>query len=153
MTDRRGERGQAITLNYAMGLGIGVILITGLLIAGGTFVNSQRKSAIQTELRVIGQQTAADIATADRLSQSTTDNSTVTMEHSLPNTVAGGRYNIELVDSKDAYLILTTSNPDVRVRVDVVNSTDLKGTTINGGSFRINQTASGELELVSGGEN
>ncbi len=154
MTDRRTrtDRGQAITLNYAMGMGIGVILITGLLIAGGTFVTDQRESAIRTELRVIGQQVAADISTADRLSQSTEGNSTVRLERTMPDTVAGGTYNVRVVASKDAHLILTTENPSVRVRVDLLNESDVQGTAINGGALQINETASGELEVISGGE-
>ncbi|WP_136715715.1 DUF7266 family protein [Halorientalis salina] len=151
MTDRPTNRGQAITLNYALGLGISVILMTGLLITGGAFVNDQRESAIRTELRVIGQQVAADVATADRLAQSTEDNSSVTLERDMPDTVAGGTYDIEVVATADAHLILTTRNPDVRVRVDLVNETVIQETSINGGRLRINQTESGELELVSGG--
>ncbi|MFD1587293.1 hypothetical protein ACFR9U_09875 [Halorientalis brevis] len=153
MTDRRPQtdRGQAITLNYAMGMAIGVILITGLLIAGGTFVTDQRESAIRTELRVVGQQIAADVATADRLSQSTEGNSTVRLERTMPETVAGGTYNVRVVASKDAHLILTTENPAVRVRVDLVNQSDVQDTAINGGTLHINETASGDLEVVSGG--
>ena len=153
MTDRHRhtDRGQAITLNYAMGLGLGLILITGLLIAGGAFVNDQRKSAIQTELRVIGQQVSADIATADRLSQSTEGNATVRVERNMPETVAGCTYNVEVVSGGDPHLILTTKNPDVSVRVDIVTETDIEETSINGGTLRINQTAAGDLKLISGG--
>lgn len=152
MTDRRRtDRGQAITLNYALGLGIGLILITGLLITGGTFVNDQRESAIQTELRVIGQQMAADIATADRLSQSTAGNSTVRLERTMPSTVAGGIYEVELVAGSDPHLLLSTENPEVTVRIDLVTETALKGNNINGGSVRIRETSGGKIELVSGG--
>lgn len=147
---RRTDRGQAITLSYTLGLGISLILITGLLITGATFVNDQRKSAIQTELSVIGQQLAADISTADRLAQSTSDNSTVRLERSMPSTVAGGIYEIELVSGSDPHLLLSTENPDVEVRVDLVTETDLKSNSINGGHLRIEENSNGKLELIGG---
>jgi hypothetical protein len=153
MTDRFGdaERGQSITLNYTMGLGIGVVLITGLLIAGGNFVSDQQKSAARTELNVIGQQVAADVSTADRLAQSTGNNSTVTLRRSLPNRIAGSVYQIELVEGPNAHLRLESTDPDISVRIEIANETDVVGSRVNGGTIRLNQSADGDLVLESGG--
>jgi hypothetical protein len=154
MTDRRRrtDRGQAITLNYAVGLGIGVILITGLLIAGGNFVTDQRETAARSELRVIGQQLSADISTADRLAQSADGEGEVSIRRTMPQRVAGTSYNIELVDGSDPALLLNATGVDVRVRVEVTTETSLDGNAIDGGKLRVNQTDSGALTIESVGD-
>jgi len=146
----RDDRGQAITLNYTLGLGISLLLVTGLIIAGGNFVADQRERAVRTELRVVGQQVATTVASADRLAATTGDDATVRLKRSLPRTVAGSTYNIEVVPSVDSHLLLRSTNPDIEVRVDLANQTDVVGTTVGGGTVAVNYTASEELRLERG---
>lgn len=148
---RGDERGQAITLNYALGLSISVLLVTGLLIGGASFVRGQQEQAARTQLNVIGQQVSADLATADRLAVSTEENSTVTLRRSLPDRVAGSSYKIELVNSSDPYLELRTVNPEVVVTIKVAMESNMEAATVNGGKVRIGETASGNITLESGG--
>jgi len=145
----RDTRGQSITLSYTLGLAISLVLVTGLLIAGGNFVQNQREDAARSEMRVIGQQIAADIATADRLIQSTDDDSSVTLRRTMTDTVAGSTYDVRLVEATDPQLILTTENPEVNVTVGVANETNVTGTTIGGGEILVNGTAGGRLTLES----
>jgi len=147
----RDDRGQSITLSYTMGLGIGVILITGLLIAGGNFVGDQQESAARTELNVIGQQVAADVSTADRLAGSTANNSTITVRRSLPNRIAGSVYQIELVGGSDAHLLVQSNDPDIEIRIEIANVTDIESSRVNGGKIRLSQSGDGALVLESGG--
>lgn len=144
MTD---ERGQAITLNYAIGLGIGVVLVTGLLIAGGEFVHDQRERAARSELRVLGQQLGADLAAADRLAGAGESNTSVRVSHSLPNTVAGSTYSIQLVEAGTPYFLLETNDPSVTIRVDLTNETQVTESTVSGGDVAVNYTANGKLRL------
>lgn len=141
------DRGQAITLNYTLSLGLGLLLVTGLLVGGGNFVDDQRERATRGELRVIGQQIAATVASADRLASTTGGDGTIQLSRSLPDTVAGSTYNIELVASPDPQLLLRSSNPDVEVEVELLNETDLAASTVNGGDVVVNLTASRELRL------
>lgn len=143
----RDERGQAITLNYTISLGLGLLMVTGLLVAGGNFVGDQRERATRAELRVVGQQVAATVASADRLASTTDGDGTVQLSQSLPDKVAGSTYSVELVASGDAHLLLRSTNPDVEVRVEVVNQTDLAASTVGGGDVAVNLTASQELRL------
>jgi len=152
MTDHPDDRAQAITLSYTIGLAIGVLLITGLLIAGATFIQNQREDAIRTELRVIGQQVAADFSTADRLAQAAESNSTVTLSRSMPGTVAGSTYSLELVESENPELVLTSTDPEVQVTVSLANKSGVDGTSISGGNIRVNETATGVLTLESRGD-
>jgi hypothetical protein len=147
--DRDASRGQSIALDYTLGLAVGFLLITGLIIAGGDYVTSQRDRAQQAELRVVGQQLAADIEAADRLVGSTT-NGDVRIERSLPATVARSTYSIEVVDDEDPWLVLSSHGAPVEVRVELTNQTALAPTTINGGLVVVDYTPSGELELRSG---
>lgn len=148
MTERR--RGQAITLNYTLGIAITVILVTGLLIVGGDFVQDQRERAARAELEVIGQQVSSDLATADRLVQSTESDPQVALRRSIPRQVAGSPYEIELVADPDPVLELSTDRPDVGVTVALVNETDFAGATVDGGALTVNHTASGKLTLERG---
>jgi len=147
--NRDSSRGQSIALDYTLGLGIGFLLITGLVIAGGNYVTDQRDRAQQAELRVVGQQLAADIEAADRLAASTTSGD-VRIERSLPSTVARSTYTIEVVADEDPWLVLSSHAAPVQVRIELTNQTALVPTTINGGLVVVDYTASGELELGPG---
>lgn len=146
---RDSSRGQSIALDYTLGLGVGFLLITGLIIAGGDYVTDQRDRAQQSELRVVGQQLAADIEAADRLVASTT-NGDVRIERSLPSTVARSTYSIEVVAEEDPWLVLSSHSAPVEVRVELTNQTALTPTTVNGGLVVVDYTPSGELELRRG---
>ena len=143
-------RGQAITLDYTIGIALSVLLVTGLLVAGGGFVADQRERAARTELRVVGQQVAADFEAADRLANSTEADPTVRVSRQLPRDVAGAAYRVELVDRADPYLELRSSDPAVTVRVEVTNLTAVTGTEVAGGPLAVNLTDAGTLTLDGG---
>lgn len=145
-----GRRGQSIALDYTLALGVGFLLITGLVIAGGDYVIDQRNRAQESELRVVGQQLAADIEAADRLANATTTGGDVRIERSLPATVARSSYRITVVDDDDPFLVLSSHGTPVEVRIHLTNRTALVPTTINGGRVVIAYTASDGLELKSG---
>jgi hypothetical protein len=122
MTDQRAV---STTLNYALSLSLATLLITGLLVAGGDFVQDQRERTVRTELRVIGQQISADIATVDRLVQTKESGSlgTVELERQLPETVSDTTYSVDITEESPVYtIILTSTNPDVSVGVSINGS-------------------------------
>lgn len=92
----RDERGAATTLGYALSLGITSLLVTGLLFAGGTFVEDQRDRAVRSELRVVGQQVADSVGSADRLTATTREGGSVELTRALPSDVAGSGYRLSL---------------------------------------------------------
>jgi hypothetical protein len=144
------DRGQTITLDYTIGLGISVILVTGLLIAGAGFVDDQRERAARIELEVVGQQVAADVEAADRLAATTGANPTVRVSRELPGDVAGAEYRIELVEQADPHLELTATDPAVSVQVEFANVTAVSGSQVTGGPVAVAYTGSGTLELREG---
>jgi hypothetical protein len=146
----RDRRGQSIALDYTLSLAVGFLLITGLIIAAGDYVTDQRNRAQESELRVVGQQVAADIEAADRLAVAASTNADVRLERTLPGTVARSGYTIQVVEDEDPYLVLASDGSDVSVRVELANQTALVGTTIAGGRIVVDYTSSDELELKPG---
>ncbi|MEF8776002.1 MAG: hypothetical protein V5A43_05815 [Haloarculaceae archaeon] len=142
-------RGQAITLEYVLGVAIASILIVGLVTTGASFVDQQGKQAAQAELRVIGQQLAADIEAVDRLASSAEKNTTVRIERELPREAAGG-YTVRVLERANPRLNLSSDSHDVSVRIEFSNSTAVSGTALSGGQVLINYTASDELRVERG---
>lgn len=141
------DRAASVTINYILGLSITFLLVTGLFIAGGDFVEEQRENSVRTELDVLSEQVAADISMADRLAQSTSTNDTVQVRRSLPSRISGVSYTIEVEGGPDPKLILRTNDPDIEVRTTFTNETDVVVKSLNGGPIVVNQTASGTLEI------
>jgi len=121
-----GERAVSTTVSYVLTLSITTVLVAGLLIGGGTFVDDQRQTASRSELRVLGQQLAGDIAAADRLSQTSGTDGDLSLRQSFPDRIAGSGYriNVSQVGASDTYeLRLETDTPDVSTDVRVFSTT------------------------------
>ncbi|MCU4716614.1 DUF7266 family protein [Halapricum hydrolyticum] len=141
----RDDRAVSTTVNYVLGLSIAFLLIAGLFLAGGDFVQDQRETSVETELRVIGEQFAADMESADRLAQ-TTENGTVVVERSAPSRVSGTGYTVAIEGGDDPRLVLTAHDPDVEVTAQFSNRTAVQPTRISGGSIQVTETG-GQLVL------
>lgn len=145
------ERAVSTTIGYALTLGVASLLITGLLIAGGGFLQNQREDTTETELEVIGEQISADISAADRLSA--TGANSVNITRNLPDAVTGSAYTVELHNKSGSprrtYLELTSADPELTVRVDVAtNEAGLRNATIDGGAIEVSYVeADNELVL------
>ena len=131
-------RGVSTALGYVLGLAVVTLLISGLFFATGELVVDEQEQAIQSELRVIGNQLAADVTSVDRLALSV-DDATVNLSRSLPNSVAGTSYQIFLRadSSPPASIELRTTDPDVSVTVSVMNGTAIENSTVSGGEISI----------------
>jgi len=78
MRERRGsgrkrllsdERGVSVTVGYVLTLAIGAVLLSGVVIGVGGVVDSQTDRAVRGDLSVLGQTTAANVESADRLAR------------------------------------------------------------------------------------
>jgi hypothetical protein len=141
------DRGVSPVVAYVLTLGISSLLIAGLVIAAGGYVETQREATSRSELRVLGQQVSADIAAADRLTR--TEGATeISISRSLPERVVGSQYSLSVrTGSNGPYLELTTVRPDVTVEVGVATETDVRETTISGGAMVVEYDGSAD-ELV-----
>lgn len=149
MTDSR-HRGVSTTLGYVLMLSVASLLVVGLLTAGGGFVAEQREEVIRTELEVVGQQLASDIAAADRMaeaSQGPPSNIAVRIVQQRPSDVTGSTYDVTLVADADPQLRLESADPSVTVTVDLTNSTAVRQSSVGGGEVAVVYDASAD-ELV-----
>lgn len=138
------ERAVSTLVGYSIGLGIATLLITGLLVGAGGFIQDQRESTTRTELRVVGHQLVADIRAADTLVRTSSGApGEVSLRQDFPETTAAGGYTVAVNPSGCECVVLASSNPDVRVRMDVETDTTLASTRFTGGDVFV--------EYVSGG--
>jgi hypothetical protein len=155
-TLRDDERGVSTALGYVLSLAIASLLISGLMIAAGGYVQSEREQVVRSELNVIGQTLIADLEGADRLASSI--DGEVTVRSTLPRRVGSSAYTIEIRD--DGYdglignpreMVLSAASVDVSVRFRVVTNTtlDANGATVDGGELVIEyDSGTGELVVI-----
>jgi hypothetical protein len=113
------------------------LVITGLLVAAGDFVTHQREEVVRTELGVVGEQLAGEVAAADRLVRAS-DTESLSLNASLPETVAGASYTVAVDDTATGeWLNLTSQDPDITVSVRLETETPLDPDTVGGGRIRV----------------
>lgn len=145
MTDRPrlggDDRGVSTTLGYVLTLTITAILISGLLVAVGSFVAGQNERVTESELEVVGQRLATDIEAADRLAEagngSAESNPTVVVRSRLPERVAGRPYRVAVNESGTDRLVLSAEDPDVSVEVRVVTDYPVSNAALGSGPVRV----------------
>lgn len=143
MGSGRGERAVSTAVGYVLLLAVATLLVSGLLLATGTFVDGQREQATREGLAVAGQQTAGAIEAADRLVvSSAADPATLVVEQRLPRRIAGVGYTIEVNDTGgDAELELVpdlpSAGPSGTVTVPLSNRTAVAETSIQGGPIEV----------------
>jgi hypothetical protein len=130
---RPRDRGVSVTLNYVLALGISAILVTGLLIAGGGFVEDTRERVVYSEMTVIGNHIAGNLEQADRLVQASSGDTTVQINESFQRQVTGATYQVELNDSGTPQVVVTADELDASVEINMTVQTDLDETTSVGG--------------------
>ncbi|MFC7129801.1 DUF7266 family protein [Haloferax chudinovii] len=146
---RSTDRGVSTALGYVLTLTITVVLISGLMVAAGGFVSDERERVTETELDVVGNRLAAGIESVDRIAAAPGE-SRVEATIRLPPRVAGTTYSIEVEPGPPTGLVLTSTDPEVTVRVPVKNETALATSRVDGGDVTITYDSSSEtLEVVS----
>jgi len=144
----------SVTVGYVMTLAISTLLLSGLFVAGGSFVDTQRERAAQGELTVVGERIAADLGTVDRLvaGAESRENLTVARPLTLPHRAAGTVYEIRVSagDTKGT-IALESDRIDAAVEVPFRTSDGVavRNTTVAGGDLRIRWDPDAEAD---GGE-
>lgn len=145
------DRAVSAVLGYVLALGILTLVVSGLFLAAGNFVEGQQDRAIRAELEVVGNRLAADLAGVDRLALAAGSEAEAELLSDLPQRTAGQDYQLtieEVTVSPNVYhLNLSTSNPDVTVRVRVRIQTTLVESTVNGGTVAIEYDGT-EIEVA-----
>ncbi|PSQ10680.1 hypothetical protein BRC93_08560 [Halobacteriales archaeon QS_5_70_15] len=146
------RRGVSTTVGYVLTLSITTLLVGGLLVGLGGFVEDQREGTARGEMRVVGQQVASDLSAADRLARVGTP-SEVRVTRQLPRSITGSTYRIEIspgaTPDDPVDIVLRTTTPDLTVEMSVRTETPVAETTVGGGDFAVELNGSGELEVSS----
>lgn len=151
-TIRENERSLSVTLNYVLVLGITAILISGLVLAGGIFVENQRNSAIRGELTVIGTHMASNVEQVDRYVEAGRDPSSAYVNQTFQRQVTGQNYIVQL-DPNDGeplppQLVLSAAGTDVSVRVNVTVQTEVAETSAEGGTISVSYEQSRDEVVI-----
>lgn len=146
---RRDRRATSTALGYVLSLGIAGILVSGLIIAGGGLMESQRDQSARIELQVIGQTVADDLASAGRLADC--DSCRVRLRIDVPARVSGEAYRIRIVEVDPPHhyrLALTTGRTNTAANVTVRTTRPIAETTVVGGALIVEfDPVAGELEV------
>ncbi|SEV96229.1 DUF7266 family protein [Halobacterium jilantaiense] len=130
------SRGVSTALGYVLNLGVATLLVTILLLSAGTLVEDQRDRAADTELDVVGERLAADLAAADRLAR-TNDPTAVRVEVDVPARVAGSYYTASVNENGNGNIVLRADQPDVEVVVPFETTTPVQASTVDGGDLAV----------------
>jgi hypothetical protein len=128
------SRGVSTALGYVLNLGVAAILVTTLMLSAGTLVDDQRRVAVETELEVVGERVAADLASADRLARAS-DGGSVRYVVDVPTRVAGTTFEVQVNESGNDRVVLVADRPRVRVSVPYDSETSIPGANTSSGRF------------------
>lgn len=142
----RGIRGVTVPTDYVLLIGITTLLASGLLLGTGGFVVDQQERAVRSGFEVVGNGLANDLTTADRMADSLGGPGRVELDTDLPESVAGTTYFVTFEGGKvrdgvyEYDIVLTSTDPDITVRVPVRTHRQVAADTLDGGPVVLSGT-------------
>jgi hypothetical protein len=135
------RRGSSTTLTHVLTLGLTVVLISGLVFAGGALSESQREQAAQAGLKTVGERTVSELVRVDSF-VADGNHTVVSLRTEHAETIAGHSYVVELSTDptqcgSPPCLRLRTANSGVEVTLALVVETPVAPSSVSGGNFRI----------------
>ncbi|QIB73759.1 hypothetical protein GL213_10355 [Halogeometricum borinquense] len=156
MRASKRNRGVSTTLGYVLTLSITAVLVSGLLIGTGQYVDDQRRQVADRELSVLSERIAARTADIDRMARAGDGTNEVRVRIDLPRTVAGEPYRIEVSEPtvttpRTHDITLTTGQTDQSVTVSLRTGLDIEAASLSGGNLVVvYNPADGRLSFESG---
>lgn len=142
------DRAVSVTVNFALSLVVATMLLSALMFATSTLIETQQDRTVRSELRVVGERLAASLMTADRLAESGA--TTITIRTEAPRRVGGTGYEIQVnTSADDSELVLEPTGDFSRVTVPFVNKTAVVPRSIDGGDMQVVLTDDETLEVLS----
>lgn len=135
----RCQRSVSTTFGYVLTLAISSLLVTGLIVAGGTFVDEQREQVVQHEMEVVGEHVAGNVQQVDRMVNASDESDPVArINQSFPTHISGTTYNVELAENGgEPKLFLNSTRPELSVSVNVSTQTEVGDSVADGGTIVI----------------
>lgn len=148
---RGDRRAVSVSVGYVLNLAIAALLLGGLFVAGGSFVQGEREAAVEGELTVVGERVSADLMTVDRLAAGAESPGTATVELNadLPPRVSGSGYRLTIESADgDGTILLEDERSGISVEIPFRVRTDIAETTVAGGDLTIRWDADAEQVVV-----
>lgn len=155
------ERAVSTAVGYVLALAITSLLISGLLLAGGTFIEQKREQVASDELTVLGGRVAGGVVDTDRLAGASDSDALVFVRVSLPDETTGVTYAITVTNETDPAarpeqpfrynIVLRASSINVRERVPVRTHHEMITDSTIGGDIvvaYIDADSDGKREIV-----
>lgn len=151
------DRAVSTVVSYVLVLGIVAILLSALTVSFVPLVANQQGSAVHTTLKVLGNDVAGDVETADRLTAAAGDDGEVVLRTRLPDRIEGSTYEIEIEqvdDGEERYrgnVTLRSVDHDLSVTVQFRTRAEieLEEDTLDGGTLEIR--SDGERLVIANG--
>lgn len=131
------RRAVSSTVAYVLALAIAAVLISGLLVAGSTFIDDQRERVIDRELDVIAHHVAFNLEQVDRMVRAGDYPSVVRINQSFQRQVTGATYTVRLVDGTPPAVLVNASDLGLSSRVNVSLHTPVQESSTNGADVTI----------------
>lgn len=148
------DRAVSTAIGYVLTLTITAMLVSGLLFAGGQFVESEREQVVREQLSTLAEQLAANVADADRIAAGD-DGASVRVAADLPSRVAGNAYRVAVSNGSTpnrTVITLTDTANGVSASVTLPTTHEAAPRTVSGGSLVVvvrDADGDGERELVT----
>ena len=111
------DRAVSVTLEYILMLMMGTVILTSVVFISAELVDGQLNHGTQDELSVSAERLAADLESAERLSERGKGGNVILNAH-LPQQVGTSTYGIT-IDPHGEAVVLTSNNPEHEATVPV----------------------------------
>jgi len=134
---RRDTRAVSPAVTQALTIGITTLLVTGLLLSGGAFLDAEQENIVRQGLIDIGAGVASDIVRFDQF-ETTGGVRDVSFTSTYPDRVATETYRIHLVPGTDeATIYVNSTSSDLSTQIRFRNETPVCERRVSGGPIVI----------------
>lgn len=147
------ERAVSVAISHALTVAITTILLSGLLVGTGSFVETQETRVADEQINEIGHDVVTQVHNLDQLSASG-DDVTGNVELQYPRRIVDSyRYEIRLIDSGSDLLtgqqgiIVEVEDLDRRQGFDIDDDTDIAVSSTDGPNVNVTLCPSDEITL------
>jgi hypothetical protein len=137
------DRGVSTVVSHVLAIGITSILVMGLLLAAGSYLEDQKEYAAREELETVGYTLANSLAQIDQLSA---QGANVTTWSRLPERISGESYDARVATGSsceepnadpDTCLIVNSNGLGVSQKIPLEASNDIVVTQVEPGRFKM----------------
>lgn len=142
------ERAVSVAVTHALTIAITTVLVSGLLIASGGLLDTQKQHIGQDQLEEIGSDATSHIDSFDRMNQKAADVETAVEPEYPHRVVESYRYEFHLHDNGDyGTLEISSDQLGVSAEFDIETATELRESSVSGNDVEISLCEGEEITL------